>query len=152
LPKRREPYTFFVDRSFGGKVVIGALRAAGISAVLLDDIFPKDTPDEIWLARAGQECWPVLSKDTNIRRNELERNALLNSDVAAFLLRSGDMAGPDMGQLFVTMMPLIRRVVSENDVPFVATVLKCHEIHLLWASDKNRLPMPKRYRLRGSEQ
>ena len=40
-----EPYTFFVDRALGGKVVAVALRTAGEQVKAHDDLFPQDTDD-----------------------------------------------------------------------------------------------------------
>lgn len=47
-----EPWTFFVDRSLGGRIVADALRAAGAAFVVHDDHFERDAPDQKWLESA----------------------------------------------------------------------------------------------------
>jgi len=48
-----EPWTFFVDRSLGGRVVADALRVAGEAVEVHDDHFARDAPDQLWLAEVG---------------------------------------------------------------------------------------------------
>ena len=117
-----EPYTFFVDRALGGKVVAEALRTAGEQTEAHDDLFPQDTDDVDYLGPVGQQGWVLLTKDKNIRRNELERAALIASGVACFALTSGNLRGPEMAQAFVTALPRIKRVLGRFAPPFVAIV------------------------------
>lgn len=84
-----EPYVFFVDRSLGGRVVAGALRAAGVDVRAHDDVFAQDTDDEVWLADVGDRGWIVLTKDVLIRRDSLQRQVLLAANVAAFVFARG---------------------------------------------------------------
>jgi len=83
-----EPWTFFVDRSLGGKVVADALRAAGEAVEVHDDHFAADAADQTWLAEIGMRAWVVLSKDDRIRRNPVEREALLPGRLARGVRRS----------------------------------------------------------------
>lgn len=91
-----EPWVFFVDRSLGGKVLAHALRALGERVEVHDDHFPKDATDEIWLADVGAKGWVILSKDDRIRRNPVERQALLTAGVAAFFLGRSDLRGDQL--------------------------------------------------------
>ena len=45
------------------------------------------------LAAVGARGWVFLSKDRNIRRRTLERQALMDADVKAFLLTTADLSG-----------------------------------------------------------
>lgn len=78
-----------------------ALRAAGATVELHRDHFAPDAPDVEWLTEAGRRGWVVLTKDDAIRRNPLERRALLAANVRAFILTSQSMSGPDMADLVV---------------------------------------------------
>jgi len=39
------------------------------------------TPDEVWLAHAGQHGWIILTKDDNIRRHQLALSAIIRNRV-----------------------------------------------------------------------
>lgn len=140
--KRPEPFEWFVDRSLGRNVVIEALRAAGETAHAHDDHFARDTPDEDWLRQVGRRGWVVLTKDKDIRRNELERRALVGANVACFMLGHGNLSGPRMGEVFVGALPLMRRALRRFSTPVVATVTVAGRVRVLLA-DGHLLPVAK---------
>lgn len=55
MPRPREPYTFFVDRSLGRKKVAEPLRGAGEAVEIHDDHFGQDVEDVVWLGHAGDK-------------------------------------------------------------------------------------------------
>lgn len=128
-----EPFTFFVDRSLGGAVVAAAVRASGHDVVVHDDVFAPDARDVDWLQVVGARRWVVLTKDAHIRTNALERGALLSSNVAAFMLGRGDMAGPRMASVFVTALPRIVKAVRRWEAPMIATVTASGSVSVLYA-------------------
>lgn len=97
-------------------------RRAGIVAHVFRDYFPSGVRDEQWLPEVGRRNWVVLSKDKWIRRREVERTALMNAGVAAFVLSSGDMKGTEMGRAFAKAYPRIRKLLRDYVPPFIATV------------------------------
>ena len=103
--KLAEPYTFFIDRSLGGSFVARALREAGHAVRVHDDEFEPNARDVEWLEGVGKRGWVVLTKDARIRTNAIERNTLLSSNVAAFMLGRGDMKGPQMAATFIAALP-----------------------------------------------
>ena len=100
-----EPWTFFVDRSLGGRFVADALRGAGEAVEVHDDHFAADAADQTWLADVGGKAWVVLSKDDRIRRNPVECQALLTAGVAAFFLGRSDLRGDQMATTIVAALP-----------------------------------------------
>lgn len=118
--KLPEPFTYFVDRSLGRTFIVEALRAAGETAIAHDDLFRQDTLDPDWLSEAGRKRWVVLTKDKNVRRNGLERAAIVNARVACFMLGRGDATAPTMGRIFVDALPLIRKALRRFHVPLAA--------------------------------
>lgn len=87
-----------------------------------DEHFAQDAEDTEWLASVGKRGWIVLTKDGRIRRSPLERMALLNANVGAFILTAGDLRGAAMGALFVEALPKMMRISTKTLRPFIATV------------------------------
>ena len=109
-----------------------ALRQAGLRVEVHDDHFPPDASDAEWLRAVGQRGWVVLTKDERIRRRPLERAALLDAGVRAFVLTARGMSGADMGQAFVrargSMENLLRR---RRQRPFIATVTRRGRVRVI---------------------
>jgi uncharacterized protein (DUF433 family) len=63
---------FFVDRGLGRYAVAVSLRQSGLAVEIHDDHFSDETEDVEWLCEAGRRGWIVLSKDSAMRRQELE--------------------------------------------------------------------------------
>lgn len=120
--ERLASVVFFVDRSLGRRVVAQTLRDAGAQVEVHDDHFAQETTDVDWIIGAGQRGWIVLSKDEQIRRNPLEREAVQRGRVKAFFLTQQGLSGPEMGEIFVKALPgMVRRTVRQAG-PFIFTV------------------------------
>lgn len=102
----------------------GALRSAGVHVELHEEHFAPDAPDVEWLAEVGRRAWIVLTKDDAIRRNPLERSALLAAGVRAFIITSQNMSGPDMAALVREHLPAISRVIRRERAPFIAVLTR----------------------------
>jgi len=123
LPPESEPgVVFFVDRSLGGKLVVEALRKAGANVIAHDDVFDQNTPDVDWLATAGREGWLVLTKDSAIRRNPLEREMYQQAHVRVFALTRKDLSGPEMADIFVAALAGMRKRATTEPPPFVFSI------------------------------
>jgi hypothetical protein len=118
-----EQTTFFVDRSLGRNLGI-VLRAAGWKIELHGDHFKDDTPDEDWLLQVGAKGWVVLTKDKNIRHNEVERRAVVVANIRMFTLPSGNWKGQEMVDAYLNGRPKMGRVLKKQPAPFVAVVYK----------------------------
>jgi predicted nuclease of predicted toxin-antitoxin system len=121
----------FVDRSLGRLAVVAALKVAGYEAVAHDDQFPQDTPDAEWLATAGRRGWIILTKDSAIRRNPLERAAYREAGARVFVLTSQSMTAADMAAAFIAAMPRIFARVTDTPAPFVFAVRRNGEVERL---------------------
>ncbi|MCY0898115.1 MAG: hypothetical protein OWU33_04140 [Firmicutes bacterium] len=77
----------FLDRSLP-RSVARALRMVRNDVIWLEDwpAFDENTPDIVWLERAGQEGWIVVTRDKRIRTRPHERSALLRYGVGCFVL------------------------------------------------------------------
>lgn len=63
-----------------------ALQQVRDDVIWLGDRFPLNTPDTIWLAAAGAADWIVYSRDKKIRSRPAERQAIVDNEVACFII------------------------------------------------------------------
>lgn len=122
--------TFFVDRSFGGKQVVAALRAAGVRVEAHDDHFARDAKDEHWLAAVGEKGWVVLTKDLNIRYRAVEIHAARAARVALFIYRGKGSTGPENAKAIVAAVPAMLRLLDRTERPFIAHVTRSGHVEL----------------------
>lgn len=99
--ERLKNFVFFIDRSLGSKKVPDKLREVGLNIELHTKHFAPDAPDIEWLEKCGAKNWGALAKDKAIKRNELERRALFNAEIAAFFLTSGELSGDETAQAII---------------------------------------------------
>ncbi len=132
--KLPEPFVYFVDRSLGRGIVVETLRAAGHEVHAHDDHFAQNTPDTEWLIEVGRRGWVVLTKDKNIRSNQLELRALLQAKVACVMLGRGNLTAEAMGKLFSDNLRRIERALRRFQVPLVATLSTGGSLRILLAA------------------
>ncbi|HWQ69948.1 MAG TPA: hypothetical protein VN494_08345 [Patescibacteria group bacterium] len=130
--KPPEPFVVFLDRSLGKNRIASALRQAGVEVHVHDDDFSPDARDEEWLQEVGQRGWVVFTKDRKIRYRSPELAAIIRANVRTFVLTGGNLQGEEMGRTFVKALPAIRRFVSRNPPPFVATVTRSGSVSIVF--------------------
>ncbi|MCZ7644851.1 MAG: hypothetical protein M5U26_06140 [Planctomycetota bacterium] len=124
VPSRPERLTFFIDRSLGTGVGI-ALREHGYRVQLHEGRFRRrESNDTEWLAAAGMNRWVVLTKDQNLRYNKLEKEALIQSGVRAFVVTAGGLTRQALTSLLLMHMPRIVELSESELPPFVAHVTR----------------------------
>jgi len=115
----------FLDRSLGRIRVPELLRNAGLRLVTLAEHYgmPADETikDEQWLELAGQQGWAVFMKDTRIRYNRAERDAVENHHVRCFCLSSQQLSGDDMAARFLANLDAITAACT-GPGPFIHAV------------------------------
>jgi len=119
-------------------IVPEALRNAGASIELHKDHFAHDEKDTVWLEECGRRGWVVLTKDRNIRYNLVERQALLDSGVAAFVLTSGQLTGIEMAHAYVKALPKIASLLVKQSLPFIARVHKDGRVEM-WIDSRGEV-------------
>lgn len=130
--KPPEPPAFFLDRSLGKIRIATGLRQAGAIVHIHDDYFPPNAKDEDWLTQVGRNSWIVLTKDHRIRYRNLEREALMNAGVGAFILTAGDLQGDEMAEIFVKALPAMAKFLRKHRKPFIARVARDGSVSLLF--------------------
>ncbi len=136
--KPRDEISFFIDASLGGKVVAQALREAGAIIEIHNDHFEQGTPDHEWLTAVGSKDWVVLTKDERIRYHELERLALMNAGVRAFVLTAKGLRGTENAHILVKALPSMYRLLNKQPGPFIAKVTRSAEVALIVSGNKKK--------------
>lgn len=121
MPPKNPPAApvFFIDRSLGGKFVVEALKAAGVTVIVHDDVFNQATEDVAWLKEAGNKNWVVLTKDSAIRRNPHELQMFQQAKVKAFVLTRKGLSGLEMAEIFIKALPGMMRRIEKTEAPFI---------------------------------
>ncbi len=104
----------FIDRSLPGSVA-EALKQVRDDVIWLEDRFPHDTPDNDWLAVAGQEGWLVISRDKRISHRQGERAAIAKHNAGCFIL--GQRKPPTRWEC----LKLLARTLDKMEEHFAAT-------------------------------
>ena len=121
----------FLDRSLGRHKVPSLLREAGLDLVTLAEIFGIPADEEVgdaeWLAKVGSEGWVAFTKDVAIRRNQLERERVITSDVRVFCLSRQDLTADEMAARFLRNLERIVRACQKPGA-----------LHLRGPREKNR--------------
>ena len=117
--KPPELLTFFLDESLDSDSVARALREAGTTVERLTSHFPKGTPDEKWLAEADSKRWVVLSRDKRIRYRQLERLALHEASVRAFLFTGGNVTIKDTCVILASALKRMSKIAHADPGPFI---------------------------------
>src|SRR5258705_8537713 len=125
--------TFFLERSFGGSLVLAELRKAGLKVVPHSARFRHNTPDIEWLKVVGEKKWVVLMRDQNIGRRPLELEALLQARVKAFVLVEGQRPDRENAKVLIKATPRIVKMLADYDFPFIARVRRDSSV-VLWKS------------------
>lgn len=131
MSRQPEPPTYFTDRCLGSRDVPAALRAAGARVEVHDDHFAHDMKDPDLLREIGARGWVFLTKDKRIRWRPMEKAALTEAGLAAFILTGGDMIGDRIARAFVTARPRMDRIVARFARPFLARVTATGEVKMI---------------------
>lgn len=114
-----ELLVLFVDESLDSLTIVEALRSAGATVERLTEHLPRGTRDETWLTLAGSKGWVVLTRDKRIRYRQLERLALKEARVRAFVFIGGNVTVADTAAILVQALPRIERICQANAGPFI---------------------------------
>jgi hypothetical protein len=124
LSRPPEQPVFFLDENLDADSVYEALVQAGAKVERHRDHFKPGTPDVDWLPVVGKNGWTLLTKDAQIRRNDLELNALMHSGVGAFMLTMKDMKGAEIGARIVEALGQMGNVIRKMAKPFIYGITK----------------------------
>jgi hypothetical protein len=135
LAKLLENETFFVDRSSGKYGLGQGLQNLGINIERHDDHFTQTTIDVEWISHCGEKQWIIVSSDKNIKKNILEKQAILSAKVAAFFFTSAAITSAQQIEAFSKALPKISNFVLNQKRPFIATISQDGSVEL-WLNHK----------------
>jgi hypothetical protein len=85
-----------------------------------------------WLAVAGQKQWIVITRDERIRYRAAAKQAIRRAKVRAFVLAAqGDLRAEMLAQNFLKAIRNVRRIVEEQNPPFVAKISRSGDVSVL---------------------
>lgn len=126
-----DPIEIFIDRALGRRIA-GPLVEAGAVVHLHDDHFDQGVEDHVWLKEVGKLGWIVLTKDQRIRYRAIEREALLNAGVKAFIFMSGSVPFSEMAKIIAKALRAIEKFVRIHQPPFIAGIYKDASVKLIF--------------------
>jgi hypothetical protein len=120
--ERLASLTFFLDHQIGRYQVAGVLRSAGANVEVHLDHFPGDMPDVDWIPEVARRDWVLITKDQNIRRNPLEREAYRSARLRGFVATGKDMNAQELGELLVRCLPGMTRRAAGRPGPLLIAI------------------------------
>lgn len=69
----------------------------------------------------GQRNWVLITKDKNIRRNQLEVDAILNANLRAFVITAVNVGHHQLADLLIKVMRKVLRICRQQG-PFVFNI------------------------------
>ncbi|MFN0071550.1 MAG: hypothetical protein ACKVVP_08710 [Chloroflexota bacterium] len=114
----------FLDRSVP-KSIANALKCVRGDVSWLEDHFPHNTADPVWLAAAGAQGWLVIVRDKKTRTRPAERYAIIANNVGLFCLaQKRDPTRWQYLQLIVSTLDEMERRFAATPRPFIYRISK----------------------------
>ena len=82
---------------------------------------PFGTPDTVWLTKVGQREWIPLMLDKRVRRRPLEKKAIHDAKVGAFIFTGGNASAQDTADAVIPLVSKMARLFADEQKPFVYT-------------------------------
>lgn len=115
----------FVDRSLGATQVPRLLRNAGIKLTTMREHYGEhvaQTVDDIdWIIEIADRQWIGFCKDSAIKRNEAERQTVIEREAQLFVIARADVSAAQVAARYVNNLSVITRAAAEAG-PFIYSV------------------------------
>jgi hypothetical protein len=121
--------TFFLDENHCGNSHLHAVFiAASVPFEKHTDYFPRGIDDTVWIPEVARRGWAVLTADTRIRHNALERYAVKQHRLRFFYFARNDFAGIEMGEILRKALPKMIAIAKDESPPFAASISRNGEV------------------------
>ena len=130
-------YTFFIDADLSDSAFHTVLAEAGVRFEKHSDHFVEGTDDLVWLTKAGEHGWVVLSHNKKLRRNSAQTERLMQYGLRAFMLIGDPRPNPpgqrsvftlDLARNFVRTLPAVLRFLRRYEGPWIAKLYRPSQI------------------------
>jgi hypothetical protein len=115
----------FVDRSLGAVQLPAMLRQAGFVLTAMREYYGEAQAQRVtdfeWIALTAQRGWIGFHKDAKIRRNEVERRAVLDTGARMFCLPRADITAADAAARFIRNLSAIV-AAAQGHGPYIYSV------------------------------
>ena len=112
---------FFFDNNLS-KHLSDGLGDFGEDTCHLQDYFPEDTIDEVWLKYIGEQGWFLITIDRQILRRPLEKEALKKYKIGAFFLSGKNMMRWNYVKQLIISWEKIKSIAHNETPPFAYQV------------------------------
>ena len=109
---------FFIDINLSQQLAIG-MKGFGEHVIHLQEKFPPDTDDQIWLKYIGEKGLILVTRDERIRWRPAELRALKDHKVGAFFLGGKNRTRCQLIQQLVRNWPHMKELADKTKHPFV---------------------------------
>jgi predicted nuclease of predicted toxin-antitoxin system len=114
----------FVDRSVPRSIAT-ALQQVRDDVRWLEDVFPHNTADPVWLAHCGAQDWLVISRDKKLRTRPAERRAIIEHSVGVFVIASREnLSRWRLLELVVSHLEEMERLFASEAKPFAFSLTR----------------------------
>lgn len=115
--------TYFLDENLDGKTFRSVLTWAGVPFLGASDRGLRGQPDALWTPMVSAEGLVIVTSDVRTRFQPAEKAALVVSRARViYLTQSRSSTHTMLAQNFVNAQPAIRRFISRNEAPWLATL------------------------------
>jgi hypothetical protein len=114
-----EQTVFYLDESIYSRVLAVAMTAAGAQVRTPADLAGFGAHDEKWLPMTAARGWVVLMRDQRVRYCELEKNALIEAGVGAFVFTGGQATAADTAEIICRLVPKLASTNRSESKPFL---------------------------------
>jgi len=112
------------------------LKDSGVKYERHVDHWPAGTADEHWIPKVGQQGWVLLTRDQNIRYNELELQQIIAANVREFVILGGNLNKSELAVVIASALPAIRRFCKKQQPPFIVSISKSGHLALRYPRNK----------------
>jgi hypothetical protein len=117
--KLLEQTVFYLDESIYSRVLATAIHAAGAQVRTPADVAGLGAADEQWLRSVSKPGWLVLMRDQRVRYRELEKNALTEAGVGAFVFTGGQATAADTAEIICRLLAKFAKIGRSERKPFL---------------------------------
>jgi len=115
----------FIDRSLGALQLPAMVREAGFTLTTMrehhGEAEAKLVADVEWIALTAERGWIGFHKDAEIRRNEVERQAVVATKARMFCMPRADITAADLAARYISNLPAIT-AAAQSPGPYIYSV------------------------------